>query len=83
MVRSIWKGPYIEHFFSNFIPPIKIWSRRSTVAPSMVGRKVSVYNGKKFLSFRILQDMVGHKFGEFANTRKKAIFKKKKQKKKK
>jgi small subunit ribosomal protein S19 len=60
-----------------------IWSRRSTVTPSIVGRKVSVYNGKKFLSLLISQDMVGHKFGEFANTRKKAIFKKKKTKKKK
>jgi small subunit ribosomal protein S19 len=48
---------------------LKIWSRRSTVVPQFVGQKVLIYNGKTWLSVLITEEMVGHKFGEFASTR--------------
>ena len=48
---------------------VKIWSRRSTILPQFVGITFGVYNGKKFIPVSISEDMVGHKFGEFAPTR--------------
>jgi small subunit ribosomal protein S19 len=48
---------------------IKIWSRRSTILPQFVGLTFGVYNGKKFLPVLVTENMVGHKFGEFAPTR--------------
>ena len=47
----------------------KIWSRRSTVVPQFVGCFTQVYNGKKWIGLKITEEMVGHKFGEFASTR--------------
>ena len=61
---------------------IKTWSRRSTIIPDFVGVTVAVYNGKTFIPVYISEDMVGHKFGEFAMTRKRALHKKKVKKKK-
>ncbi len=48
---------------------IKIWSRRSTILPQFVGLTFGVYNGKKHVPVAVSEDMVGHKFGEFAPTR--------------
>ena len=48
---------------------IKIWSRRSTILPQFVGLNFGVHNGQKFIPVLISEDMVGHKFGEFAPTR--------------
>jgi small subunit ribosomal protein S19 len=48
---------------------IKIWSRRSTVLPQFVGLTFGVYNGNKHIPVLVSEDMVGHKFGEFAPTR--------------
>jgi small subunit ribosomal protein S19 len=48
---------------------IKIWSRRSTILPQFVGLTFGVYNGNKFLPVSVTENMIGHKFGEFAPTR--------------
>jgi hypothetical protein len=48
---------------------IKIWSRRSTILPQFVGLTFGVYNGHKHIPVYVTEDMVGHKFGEFAPTR--------------
>jgi small subunit ribosomal protein S19 len=48
---------------------IKTWSRRSTILPQFVGLTFGVYNGHKFLPVLVTENMVGHKFGEFAPTR--------------
>lgn len=48
---------------------IKTWSRRSTIAPEMVGLTFAVHNGKKFIPVFVTENMVGHKLGEFAPTR--------------
>lgn len=82
MSRSLEKGPYVEpKLFKRILElknvgerrPIKTWSRRSTIVPEFVGITISIYNGRKFISIFITEDMVGHKLGEFAPTR---IFKK-------
>jgi small subunit ribosomal protein S19 len=48
---------------------IKTWSRRSTILPQFVGLTFGVYNGNKFIPVLVTEDMIGHKFGEFAPTR--------------
>ena len=84
MTRSLWKGPFIDG--SLIKQPtkgqIRIWSRRSVILPQFIHEKVVVYNGKSFVPVQITEYMVGHKFGEFAMTRKRAVHKKKVKKKK-
>ncbi|KAK1295593.1 hypothetical protein QJS10_CPA16g00893 [Acorus calamus] len=48
----------------------KIWSRRSCIIPEFVGRTVLIHNGRSFVRCKITEGKVGHKFGEFAFTRK-------------
>ena len=78
MVRSVWKGPFVEGSLlkkadaarsSGRHDVIKIWSRRSTILPQFVGLTFSVYNGRKFVPVSVNEDMVGMKLGEFAPTR--------------
>ena len=78
MARSVWKGPFVDSYLlkkaevalaSGRNDVIKIWSRRSTILPQFVGLTFGVYNGKKHVPVAISEDMVGHKFGEFAPTR--------------
>ena len=49
---------------------IKTWSRRSTIFPDFIGHTFAVHNGKEFIPVYVTEDMVGHKLGEFALTRK-------------
>jgi small subunit ribosomal protein S19 len=49
--------------------PIKTWSRRSMVSPDMVGLTIAVHNGRQHVPVLINENMVGHKLGEFAQTR--------------
>ncbi|MEC9367550.1 MAG: 30S ribosomal protein S19 [Pseudomonadota bacterium] len=78
MSRSVWKGPFVDGYLlkkaekargggSNAI--IKTWSRRSTILPQFVGVTFGVHNGHKHIPVLVTEDMVGHKFGEFAPTR--------------
>jgi small subunit ribosomal protein S19 len=67
MTRSVSKGPFCEIMKNDS----KIWSRRSMILPKSIGKKYLIYNGKTFISLQVTADMIGHKFGEFANTRKK------------
>ena len=78
MARSVWKGPFVDlHLLKKAEDaqdkgtraPIKTWSRRSTILPQFVGLTFNVYNGQKFIPVSVNEDMVGHKFGEFAPTR--------------
>ena len=55
---------------SNKKTVIKTWSRRSTIFPDFVGHTIAVHNGKDFIPVYITEDMVGHKLGEFSQTRK-------------
>lgn len=78
MPRSVWKGPFFDRYLikkaetvkaSGRSDVIKIWSRRSTILPQFVGLTFGVHNGKKFIPVSVSENMVGHKFGEFAPTR--------------
>ena len=79
MARSIKKGPFVDKSLlakvekanqTNSREVIKTWSRRSTILPSFVGLTFAVHNGKEFIPVYVTEDMVGHKLGEFALTRK-------------
>jgi small subunit ribosomal protein S19 len=48
---------------------IKTHKRDLVVCPEMVGMKISIYNGNKFIQIEITAEMLGHKFGEFAPSR--------------
>lgn len=75
MARSVYKGPFVDGSLLRKISKstgnslIKIWSRRSTIIPDFIGRTFGVYNGKVHVPVYITAEMVGHKFGEFAPTR--------------
>lgn len=78
MARSVWKGPFVDGYLlkkadrlrvSGRKEIIKMWSRRSTILPQFVGLTFGVYNGHKFIPVFVSEEMVGHKFGEFAPTR--------------
>ena len=77
MTRSLWKGPFSEIVKKNQ----KIWSRRSVILPDFIGKQIMIHNGKNFINLKITDEMLGHKCGEFASTRKKAFHKKKTKKK--
>lgn len=82
MSRAIWKGPFIDPSFYRKKNEIssskeKIYSRRSAISPQFIGREVQIYNGQKWIDIKIKEEMIGHKFGEFAFTRKKTVHKKK------
>jgi len=49
---------------------IKTWSRASTISPEMIGYTFAVHNGKDFIEVKVTEEMVGHRLGEFAPTRK-------------
>lgn len=71
--RSVWKDPFVDAFLmkkKNAALTRKIWSRRSTILPEYVDSSVRIYNGKSHVRCKITEGKVGHKFGEFAFTRK-------------
>ena len=78
MARSIWKGPFVERSVLKKTNGGKIWSRRSVILPQFVGQTFEVHNGMKFIAVTVTEEMIGHKFGEFALTRKIVKHKKKK-----
>ncbi|XP_047067138.1 ribosomal protein S19, mitochondrial-like [Lolium rigidum] len=73
--RSLWKGAFVDAFLSRIknnggaMNGKKIWSRRSSILPEFVGSSVLIYNGKTHVRCKINEGKVGHKFGEFAFTR--------------
>ena len=78
MSRSLKKGPFVDPKLMKKIDAlepesravVKTWARASTIAPEMVGRTIAVHNGKVHVPVFITENMVGHKLGEFAPTRK-------------
>jgi len=78
MSRSLKKGPYVDAKLLKKVANlkagdksvIKTWARASSISPEMVGFTFGVHNGKEHISVYITEDMVGHKLGEFASTRK-------------
>lgn len=78
MSRSLKKGPYVDPKLIEKISRLKVtdkavvktWSRDSTITPTMVGFTIGVHNGKVHIPVIVTEEMVGHKLGEFALTRK-------------
>ena len=79
MARSLKKGPFADDYLlkkidalnaANDKQVVKTWSRRSTIFPDFIGHTFAVHNGKEFIPVYVTEDMVGHKLGEFAPTRK-------------
>jgi len=78
MSRSIKKGPYVDERLLKKIHELRVgdqtvintWARNSTISPEMVGFRLGIHNGKTHIPVLIVEDMVGHKLGEFAQTRK-------------
>ena len=78
MTRSLKKGPYVDEKLIKKIEKlkpedknvIKTWSRACAISPEMVGFIFGVHNGKEHIPVYVSEDMVGHKLGEFAPTKK-------------
>jgi small subunit ribosomal protein S19 len=78
MARSLKKGPYADPKLLEKVrgmnaakdkKAIKTWSRRSTIFPDFIGHTFLVHDGRKHIPVFVTENMVGHKLGEFANTR--------------
>ena len=78
MPRSLKKGPFMDLHLKKKVDvaiqtkdkkPIKTWSRRSLITPTMVGLNIAVHNGRQHVPIFIQEDMVGRKLGEFVLTR--------------
>lgn len=78
MARSLKKGPYIDERLMKKLSGmkagdrtiIKTWSRAATITPEMIGFTFGVHNGKQFISVLVMEEMVGHRLGEFSPTTK-------------
>lgn len=78
MSRSLKKGPFTDPKLLKKLGRLKVgdktmvktWSRDSVITPQMVGFTIGVYNGKLHIPVYVIEDMVGHRLGEFAPTRK-------------
>lgn len=78
MARSIKKGPFVDdHLLKKVLKAvetssravIETWSRRSVIIPEMLGLTIGIHDGRKHVPILIVEDMIGHKLGEFAATR--------------
>ena len=78
MSRSVKKGPWIDPKLLKKMSKvrqgdktvIKTWSRDSMISPEMIGFTFGVHNGKIHIPVTIIEEMVGHRLGEFSFTRK-------------
>ncbi|MCB9811411.1 30S ribosomal protein S19 [Candidatus Nomurabacteria bacterium] len=78
MSRSVYKGPFVDERLLKKIDGkkpaeagvIKTWSRDAVISPEMVGFTFGVHNGREHLSVQCTEEMVGHRLGEFAPTKK-------------
>lgn len=79
MSRALRKGPFVADHLLKKVQKwnreqsrkvITTWSRSSMVIPPMIGHTIAVHNGRNHIPLFITDQMVGHKLGEFAPTRK-------------
>ena len=78
MSRSLKKGPFTDPKLLKKVintkpeqsKVIKTWARSSVITPEMVGFTFGVHNGKDHIPVHVVENMVGHKLGEFSSTRK-------------
>lgn len=78
MSRSLYKGPYVDEKLLKKIDGkkpaetgvVKTWARNSMISPEMVGFTFGVHNGKDHVEVLVVEEMVGHRLGEFSPTKK-------------
>ena len=78
MARSLKKGPYVSERLLQKLSKlkagdktlVKTWDRACTITPEMLGFTIGVHNGRIHVPVLIVENMVGHRLGEFALTRK-------------
>ena len=79
MARSLKKGPFVAEHLQKKIDKlnetneknvVRTWSRASMISPDMLGHTIAVHNGKDYVPVYVTEQMVGHRLGEFAPTRK-------------
>lgn len=79
MARSVKKGPFVAEHLQKKIDKlnetnekkvVRTWSRASMISPDMLGHTIAVHNGKDYVPVYVTEQMVGHRLGEFAPTRK-------------
>jgi len=78
MARSAKKGPYLNERLIKKIKEakpgdktvIKTWDRACMISPDMVGYTIGVHNGKIHIPVYIVENMIGHRLGEFSHTKK-------------
>lgn len=79
MSRSLKKGPFVDEKLQKKVTKakekgdksvIKTWARASVITPEMVGLTFGVHNGREHTPVYVTEEMVGHRLGEFAPTRK-------------
>ncbi|WGS83399.1 MAG: 30S ribosomal protein S19 [Candidatus Hodgkinia cicadicola] len=73
MSRSVWKPPFVDSVLQRRVgdeSAVATWSRKTYIVPEFVGKVFEIHNGNRFIRLRVGEDMVGHKLGEFAPTRK-------------
>ena len=78
MSRSLKKGPYVDVKLMKKIrgkkptetSVVKTWARSSQISPEMIGFTFGVHNGKQHIEVLVIEDMVGHRLGEFSPTKK-------------
>ena len=77
MTRSIKKGPYVNAKILKKITGkkgaeagfIKVCDRSFQISPEMIGFTFGVHNGRKHIEVKVVEDMVGHRLGEFSPTK--------------
>jgi small subunit ribosomal protein S19 len=85
MSRSKWKGPFFDfnllkkvYKSKDEFKRFKTRARNCTIIPQFINHEFDIYNGNKYIRLKVTNDMLGHKFGEFASTRRYNMKKKKK-----
>ena len=82
MSRSVKKGPFVDARLLGRIDEmnkrnerkvLKTWSRASVIFPQMIGHTIAVHDGRRHIPVFVTENMVGHRLGEFAPTRKQAV----------
>lgn len=87
MSRVSWKPLFLHPEFMHqqnknlSQEEVVLFNRATVITKQMIGLKFQIYNGIRFFPLTVTTDMLGHRVGEFAPTRKKPIPKKKNLKK--
>jgi len=81
MSRNSKKSPFFKYnLINNQKKWVKIFNKNLVIMPQDIDIIFNIYNGQSFIKLKIIKDMIGFKFGEFINTRKRYIYKKAKKK---